>query len=92
MTKVKPQMWSEISDHHTKIINSKNYSYIPLIEVGKTNVLIGRENTTGHKCLAFLAKRELYEKKEFPLTDGLEVRVDVFQNAEKKRCCHFETC
>jgi hypothetical protein len=31
-----------------------------------------------------LAKRELYEKKEFPVTDGLEVRTDVFKNDENK--------
>lgn len=82
--KTKPHMWSAISDQNPDIINSKNYSYIPLREVGKTKILIGRENSTGHKCLAFLAKREIYEKKEFPVTDGLEVRVDVFQNEERK--------
>ncbi len=84
MIKVIPNLWSEISDQNPNVLNSKNYSYIAFAEVGKTKILVGRENSTGHRCIAFLAKRELYEKKEFPVTDGLEVRVDVFQNDEKK--------
>jgi hypothetical protein len=82
--KINDQSWAEISDFHPDLIKSKNYSYLLLETVGSTKILLGIENTTGHKCVAFLAKRDLYEKKEFPLTDGLEVRADIFRNDENK--------
>lgn len=84
MIKVNPSLWSEISDTHPNVITSKNYCYLLLGEIGKIKILLGKENSTGHKCLAFMAKRELYEKKEFPVTDGLEVRADIFRNEENK--------
>lgn len=84
MKEINSMLWDEITDNNPNILKSRNYKFLLYKEVGTTKIFIGNENSTNNKCLAFMAKRELYKKKEFSATDGLEVSTEFFENDEKK--------
>ena len=84
MKEINSLLWDEITDNHPNVLKTRNYKYLLFKTVGTTKIYIGRENSTNHKCFAFMAKRELYKKKEFSATDGLEVTTDLFENDESK--------
>ena len=76
MEKVSKSDWSKVNDSNPEVFATRLYRYLELKSTLPRKFYLGL-NTSNQYCLMFKANRELLEGKDFPDTEGLEVRLDV---------------
>lgn len=75
MNSVKKSDWNHIQDSNPDVFTTKGYRYCPIKLASNRKFYLGMDSSNQH-CLMFKAPKALLEEKEFPDTEGLEVRID----------------
>lgn len=75
MVSIKRDDWSKIQDSNPEVFTTKGYRYLPIKTSHARQFNLGLDSSNQH-CLMFKVPKALLGEKDFPDTEGLEVRID----------------
>lgn len=75
MAPINKSDWAKIQDSNSEVFTTKGYRYLPIKTSASRHFNLGLDSSNQH-CLMFKVPKTLLGEKEFPDTEGLEVRID----------------
>jgi Putative PD-(D/E)XK family member, (DUF4420) len=75
MALIEKDDWTKIQDSNPEVYITKGYRYLPIKTKSSRHFSLGFDSSNQH-CLMFKVPKSLLGEKDFPDTEGLEVRID----------------